>query len=45
MKTITKWILLLVIAISSLPVNQLLAQFQTGDVFVGIASGIVGGIL
>ena len=41
MKTITKWILLLVIAISSLPVNQLLAQFQTGDVFVGIASGSV----
>ncbi|MBK6876524.1 MAG: hypothetical protein IPG99_08770 [Ignavibacteria bacterium] len=41
MKTITKWILLLVIAISSLPVNQLLAQFQTGDVFVGVASGSV----
>jgi hypothetical protein len=41
MKTLTKWILLLVIAISSLPVNQLLAQFQTGDVFVAVASGSV----
>lgn len=41
MKQLTKWFLLLVMAITSLPVSQLMAQFQTGDVFVGVASGSV----
>ena len=41
MKHLTKWFVLLVMAITSLPVSQLLAQFQTGDVFVAVASGSV----
>jgi len=41
MQRITKWILLLVFAISSLPMSQIMAQFQTGDVFVAVASGSV----
>ncbi len=41
MKHLTKWFVLLVMAITYLPVSQLLAQFQTGDVFVAVASGSV----
>ncbi|MBX7043391.1 MAG: Ig-like domain-containing protein [Ignavibacteria bacterium] len=41
MKHLTKWFVLLVMAITSLPVSQIYAQFQTGDVFVAVASGSV----
>ncbi len=37
----TKLFLLIALALTSLPVSQIMAQFQTGDVFVGVANGSV----